>query len=914
MKNILFILFSILSLSVFGQVQDTAFLTGKVQMSQSGAGSGYWQVSGTFTDESGLFDSGSIQVGDILFFSDAGIGYHLPITNIVSATPPSFVVRVSNVGITNIISVPTGSGVIYRPSSADFLNYTSGISNPDQQTYLSYLSKKLDALGVGGNGIYGGSGLLPNSLVEVGNTQGIKFAAADEGTLLFNKENGAFAFIKDSYTDSLKHGLVINSATDTAAIGVDKDGKLQILSNNWVAIGNDQAKIIIRKDDGVVLIKTGNNVYSLADGVPLSGKNNVMLWPNGSASGRFANLDSLVDGRAKRDTFITVPPNTNYFQNIIDYPSRFYNNIHLSCKGRTDTSIVAFLGSPVWEEQKGVTYNIKNDSGFVAAFVISNEHFSNSKRLYVLKRGQTAQVRLLPDAANPGQYGWAVNVVWDSIGDGNGIISALPFDTVTINNAKPLRILNGTHAYNFDGFSTMWTNSAGGKYFGLQGNNASGWNAGFGVRAAGNYSLEREAHAASPGYNARIFDITYLPWNGYAVPHDAMNITSEGEVVHAYGDPFGIWGSRTEFYATTSYASSKRSFLFKNVTSYHADKKLVDFQNNTGTIAALKQNGKFYVGADSSFIHDPVVDSTLFKGNIQQIGNFSRMSGTNAGRNFPNIILFKSDAAYSVPGTSYNTPGTGAFNWYISNDQRNYGEDGFGIKNENLHSPGVGPGSYYTLFTIRNNANVELGYPYVSRLVRACGDTFAVQSTYNALPGSAVSAPFLVVSKSPTAQKIRFFNAYEFPKVAPSPTNNVKSIMTWTGTGSETTPAFEQIRKDTTVYIDNADLDWTSGITTEKIGRLYHTVIFWMTTTAAAGSNSDLTLPVPDVNLMQTRFEVHSVDEAGGFNNVIKFGSNNAVDSTNGLVSTYNPAAGQLVVIRSGLRSGVYKYRYSNIL
>ena len=131
MKNILFVILSILSLSVFGQVQDTALLAGKAQFSQSGAGSGYWQVSGTFTDESGLNDAGGILAGDVLFFSDAGIGYFPPITQVVSATPPSFTIRVSNVGITNIVSVPTTSGVIYRPSTGEYLTFTAGISNPD---------------------------------------------------------------------------------------------------------------------------------------------------------------------------------------------------------------------------------------------------------------------------------------------------------------------------------------------------------------------------------------------------------------------------------------------------------------------------------------------------------------------------------------------------------------------------------------------------------------------------------------------------------------------------------------------------------------------------------------------------------------------------------------------------------------
>lgn len=170
MRKLIVILFTILSLPVFGQVQDTALLAGKAQFSQSGAGSGYWQVSGTFTDESGLNDAGGILAGDVLFFSDAGIGYFLPIIQVVSATPPSFTIRVSNVGITNIVSVPTTSGVIYRPSTGEYLTFTAGISNPDQQTFQSRLAKKLDELSGGdGNGII--SALpLADVVIETDNT------------------------------------------------------------------------------------------------------------------------------------------------------------------------------------------------------------------------------------------------------------------------------------------------------------------------------------------------------------------------------------------------------------------------------------------------------------------------------------------------------------------------------------------------------------------------------------------------------------------------------------------------------------------------------------------------------------------------------------------------------------------------
>jgi len=117
-------------------------------------------------------------------------------------------------------------------------------------------------------------------------------------------------------------------------------------------------------------------------------------------------------------------------------------------------------------------------------------------------------------------------------------------------------------------------------------------------------------------------------------------------------------------------------------------------------------------------------------------------------------------------------------------------------------------------------------------------------------------------------------------------------------------------KRDTTIYIVDTDYDFSSALTTAQVGARYNRVIFLMTTTGSAGSDSELTLHTPDANLIQCEYLVRSTDEAGGFANVIRFGTNNAVDSTNGLVSSYFPAAGQGVGIRAGLRSGVYKYYY----
>jgi hypothetical protein len=137
----------------FAQVEDTPSLVAKATISQSGGGAGFWQVSGTMTDESGYFDASNLQVGDFVFFTGQGLGFHLPITQIVSVVPPSFTVRVSNAGITAIVGVPTTVGAVYRASANNgLMPYTSGLSNPDQQTLVNYLVQRLDLITGGGGG------------------------------------------------------------------------------------------------------------------------------------------------------------------------------------------------------------------------------------------------------------------------------------------------------------------------------------------------------------------------------------------------------------------------------------------------------------------------------------------------------------------------------------------------------------------------------------------------------------------------------------------------------------------------------------------------------------------------------------------------------------------------------------------
>lgn len=179
MKKILLMIALFFSVNlIYAQVEDIPLFSGKVFMSQTGSGAGYWEVSGTFQDQSGYDDASGIQVGHILFFTDAGVGYHLPVTVVVSTTDPSFTVRVNNTGITGVVGVPTGEGAFYEKTANDLVPFVSGITDPNQQTLLQYSTQKVqEALDTKL------SNTLPNGTVFIGNASNIATSRTLSGDL-----------------------------------------------------------------------------------------------------------------------------------------------------------------------------------------------------------------------------------------------------------------------------------------------------------------------------------------------------------------------------------------------------------------------------------------------------------------------------------------------------------------------------------------------------------------------------------------------------------------------------------------------------------------------------------------------------------------------------------------------------------
>lgn len=347
-------------------------------------------------------------------------------------------------------------------------------------------------------------------------------------------------------------------------------------------------------------------------------------------------------------------------------------------------------------------------------------------------------------------------------------------------------------------------------------------------------------------------------------------------------------------------------------------------------LMSLKDGGKFLIASDSTFIFDPAIDVPQF--NKMGVGNKEAADLSKTQSNY--IAGFATDGTvldYSIsnlPNGIYTGSGTLASTItrpLISPNNKLLFTQKY---NSNADSAFI---HFYNVDQITGNRSVAIG---LTDTVHANGIAFIraekdevndkMQVTISSvdqdgtsiieLAGNSTSltaTDFVVTS----AAEIRLndgevsMNQYGVGDMEAGDLSQTQS--NYIAGFSITGRVLDLERKrDTTIYIDDSDYDFSAAVTTAQIARRYNRVIFWMTTTAAAGSDSEITLHTPDANLMQVEYLIHSVDEAGGFSNKIVFGTNNAVDSTNGLVTNYFPAAGQGLHVRAGLRSAVYKYRY----
>lgn len=136
MKNLLVLLFLVLTAPLWGQDEYAITPNGTFQISQFSLGSGVWNLTGAYNDGTGLTTASSVTTSSKFYFHTATKSYILPIT-VVSVANSMLTITVDTAGLTPISSIPF-YGAIFTPSSSGAAPFISGLPNPMQQLLSSY--------------------------------------------------------------------------------------------------------------------------------------------------------------------------------------------------------------------------------------------------------------------------------------------------------------------------------------------------------------------------------------------------------------------------------------------------------------------------------------------------------------------------------------------------------------------------------------------------------------------------------------------------------------------------------------------------------------------------------------------------------------------------------------------------------
>lgn len=112
-------------------------------------------------------------------------------------------------------------------------------------------------------------------------------------------------------------------------------------------------------------------------------------------------------------------------------------------------------------------------------------------------------------------------------------------------------------------------------------------------------------------------------------------------------------------------------------------------------------------------------------------------------------------------------------------------------------------------------------------------------------------------------------------------------------------------KRDTTIYVTDADYNFASAITSTQVLARYNRIIIYSKLTASATSDNQIILPSASSDFLQCTISVYSNDASGDADATsIDFTTNGAVDGVGGTVSTYSMSGGQKVEIRPVNDSG----------
>jgi Chaperone of endosialidase len=230
--------------------------TGKCAISQTGSGSGYWQVGVTnFNDPGGQFDATEILAGDFLIFTDSGDFYQLEVTEVVSASGSNATIKVSNVGVTGISSVPTTTNAAVTRGSTNYqlIPWIANLSGNENQLFTEDLMVKIDTAI---DDIAGGGGGPTN----------LTFSGASTPYTLNSSTGTDVTFAAGS-------GVTLSRVGDELTISASGGGStnLTFTGTNPVTLNSDTGTdVTFTQGTNIALTRSGNNLTIAAPSVVTS--------------------------------------------------------------------------------------------------------------------------------------------------------------------------------------------------------------------------------------------------------------------------------------------------------------------------------------------------------------------------------------------------------------------------------------------------------------------------------------------------------------------------------------------------------------------------------------------------------------------------------------------------------------------
>jgi len=159
-----------------------------------------------------------------------------------------------------------------------------------------------------------------------------------------------------------------------------------------------------------------------------------------------------------------------------------------------------------------------------------------------------------------------------------------------------------------------------------------------------------------------------------------------------------------------------------------------------------------------------------------------------------------------------------------------------------------------------------------------------------------------------TSNRLSFYNnKYVLPNTRPASGSGLKQSIVWTAG----TPAFEYVKKDTTIYVTDADYNFSAAITSANILLKFNRIIIYSKLSSGSTSDNQIFLHTPSSDFLQCEIIIYSNDASADSDATsIDFTTNGAVDGAGGTVSSYPMSAGQRVNIRV-VDDGGYKWFFN---